>query len=340
MPLLEVKDLEVELDSPEGAVHAVAGVSFSIDHGQLLGVVGESGSGKTITSLAIMGLLDRGLCRVSGEVRLEGQELLTLSEAEFRSVRRRKIAMIYQDPFASMHPMYRVGSQVAEAVRLHSRIGRRASFQRAVELLDRVGVPDAAHRAHDYPHQFSGGMRQRAMIAMALAHEPVLLIADEPTTALDVTVQARILDLLDELRRELRMGLLLVTHDLGVVEDVADVILVMYAGQVMEYGSTQEVLAASGHPYTWGLLGALPRVDRKLAALRPIPGSPPSLISPPQGCPFHPRCSYALAQCREERPPLTGVVGRHVAACYLDEAQKGRARPSVPADEIGAAYGS
>ncbi|HEY5261115.1 MAG TPA: ABC transporter ATP-binding protein [Solirubrobacteraceae bacterium] len=323
--LLEIRDLAIELASPDGAVHAVAGISYTVDRGELLGVVGESGSGKTISSLAIMGLLDRGRSRVRGEVILEGRNLLSLSEPEFRDVRRTKIAMIYQDPFASLHPMYRVGSQIADAVRLHSRMTRRAAFRRAGELLERVGVPNAAERAHDYPHQFSGGMRQRAMIAMALAHEPVLLIADEPTTALDVTVQAQILDLIDELRRELEMGVVLITHDLGVVEAVADAVLVMYAGQVMEYGATADVLERPQHPYTWGLLSALPTVERRLSALVPIPGSPPNLLSPPSGCPFHPRCAHALPICSEQRPELLAGPRRHLAACHLGAAERKRA---------------
>jgi peptide/nickel transport system ATP-binding protein len=322
--LLEVRDLAIELDSPEGTVHAVSGISFSIDHGELMGLVGESGSGKTVTSLAIMGLLDRERCRLSGEINLEGRNLLELSAREFRDVRRNRVAMIYQDPFASLHPMYRVGRQIGDAVRVHSNLGRRASFDKAIELLDRVGVPNAARRAHDYPHQFSGGMRQRAMIAMALAHEPIMLIADEPTTALDVTVQAKILDLLDELRRELRMGLLLVTHDLAVVEDVADAVLVMYAGQVMEHGSKQSVIRNPLHPYTWGLFDALPSVHRKLAALVPIPGSPPSLLTPPKGCPFHARCPHAMPVCETERPELVTGAEQHAVACHLDSSEKQR----------------
>ena len=324
--LLEIRNLAVELDSPEGPVHAVSDVSFSIDPGELVGLVGESGSGKTVTSLAIMGLLDPERSRLRGEISLQGRNLLALSGREYRDVRRHKVAMIYQDPFASLHPMYRVGRQIGEAVKVHSGVGRRQAFHKAVELLDRVGVPKAAERARDYPHQFSGGMRQRAMIAMALAHEPILLIADEPTTALDVTVQAKILDLLDELRREFNMGLLFVTHDLAVVEEVADSVLVMYAGEVMEYGSKAGVLGRPQHPYTWGLLDALPTVDRKMSALLPIPGSPPSLLSPPRGCPFQPRCGYAMPRCSEDRPELlTGPRG-HAVACHLDEAEKDRAR--------------
>jgi peptide/nickel transport system ATP-binding protein len=321
-PLLVVRDLTVELDSPDGVVHAVSGVSFTVGRGEVLGVVGESGSGKTITSLSIMGLLNRRQSRVSGQIRLEDDQLLTLSDREMREVRRHKVAMIYQDPFASLHPMYRIGTQIGDTVRIHTPMPRRQAFDRAVELLERVGVPDARQRARDYPHQFSGGMRQRAMIAMALAHEPALLIADEPTTALDVTVQSQILDLLDDLRRELRMGLLFITHDLGLVQDIADSVLVMYAGQVMEYGSVDNVLERPQHPYTWGLLDALPSVERRRAALTPIPGSPPSPLHPPPGCPFHPRCARAFAPCPQTRPELRQRPDQGLVACHLEAAER------------------
>jgi peptide/nickel transport system ATP-binding protein len=317
-PLLDVRGLTVRFPTADGVVQAVSDVSFTLRRGETLGIVGESGSGKSVSNLAVMGLLNRSRTVITGEVLLEGRDLLTLPADAMRQVRGKDVAMIFQDPFACLHPMYRVGDQIAEAVLAHSAVGKDAARARAVELLDRVGIPNARQRAGDYPHQFSGGMRQRAMIAMALVHNPSILIADEPTTALDVTVQAQILELIDEVKREFDIGVILVTHDLGVVAETANSVLVMYAGRIMEYGPAAEIFEQPQHPYTWGLLDSMPTIDRRLDALRPIEGSPPSLIAPPAGCPFHPRCPYVFAPCPTERPPLREPVpDAHPDACHL-----------------------
>jgi peptide/nickel transport system ATP-binding protein len=316
--LLDVRGLTVRFPTPDGVVQAVSDVTFSLKRGETLGIVGESGSGKSVSNLAIMGLLNRTRTAISGDVRFEGRELLTLPADEMRQIRGKDIAMIFQDPFACLHPMYRVGDQIAEAVLAHADVGKEKARERAVELLGQVGIPNAKSRARDYPHQFSGGMRQRAMIAMALVHNPSVLIADEPTTALDVTVQAQILELIDQVKREFDIGVILVTHDLGVVAETANSVLVMYAGRVMEYGAAAEIFARPQHPYTWGLLDSMPTVERRLEALVPIEGSPPSLIAPPSGCPFHPRCPYAFAPCPTEQPPLVAPVPEaHLDACHL-----------------------
>ena len=333
--LLDVRDLTVRFPTPDGVVQAVSNVSFTLRRGETLGIVGESGSGKSVSNLAIMGLLNRRRAQVTGEVLYQGRDLLELSPEELRKVRGKDIAMVFQDPFACLHPMYRVGDQIAEAVRAHEDVPKSRAREQAVELLYRVGIPNAKQRARDYPHQFSGGMRQRAMIAMALVHNPDVLIADEPTTALDVTVQAQILDLIDAVKRDFDIGVILVTHDLGVVAETAGSVMVMYAGRVMEYGSAPAVFGAPQHPYTWGLLDSMPTVDRRLATLVPIEGAPPSLVRPPSGCPFHPRCQYRFAPCDTERPPLRspGVEG-HLDACHLDFEQKralGRQRADVRA---------
>jgi peptide/nickel transport system ATP-binding protein len=318
-PLLEVRDLSVRFPTPDGIVQAVSNVSFSLRRGETLGIVGESGSGKSVTSLAIMGLLNRKRTTITGEVFFEGTELLRLSPDRLRHIRGKDIAMIFQDPFACLHPMYRVGDQLVEAVRAHSKVSNDVASRRAVELLDAVGIPNARSRARDYPHQFSGGMRQRAMIAMALVHNPDVLIADEPTTALDVTVQAQILELIDSIKRDFDIGVILITHDLGVVADTANTVLVMYAGRVMEHGSAADVFAAPQHPYAWGLLDSMPTIERRLDALRAIEGSPPSLLRPPGGCPFHPRCPHAFTPCPTEVPPLRAPAeGAHLDACHLD----------------------
>ena len=322
MALLDVRDLHVSFRTLDGVVRAVEGVSLSLERGRTLGIVGESGSGKSVTNLAIMGLLNRKRASVTGEVDFEGTELLSLSSDRLRRIRGKDIAMIFQDPFACLHPMYRVGDQIVEAIRAHSDISGDAALRRAVELLSAVGIPNARSRARDYPHQFSGGMRQRAMIAMALVHNPDVLIADEPTTALDVTVQAQILELIDAVKRDFDVGVILVTHDLGVVADTADSVLVMYAGRVMEYGPASEVFAAPQHPYTWGLLDSMPTVERRLESLRAIEGSPPSLLNPPRGCPFHPRCPHAFTPCPVDRPPLVALPGGHLDACHLDPETK------------------
>jgi peptide/nickel transport system ATP-binding protein len=259
---------------------------------------------------------------IAGEVLFRGRDLLALPTDELRKIRGKDIAMVFQDPFACLHPMYRVGDQIAEAVRAHEDAPKSTAFRRAVDLLARVGIPNARERARDYPHQFSGGMRQRAMIAMALVNNPSILIADEPTTALDVTVQAQILDLIEHVKREFDIGVILVTHDLGVVAETADSVLVMYAGRVMEYGPAKEIFEQPQHPYAWGLLDSMPTIERRLAALVPIEGSPPSLIRPPAGCPFHPRCPYRFAPCDKEVPPLVAPPEGHLDACHLPWEQK------------------
>jgi peptide/nickel transport system ATP-binding protein len=316
--LLEVTDLTVRFPTPDGVVQAVSEVSFTLSRGETLGIVGESGSGKSVSNLAIMGLHNRSRTIISGEVQFLGRDLLTLPPNELRKIRGKDIAMVFQDPFACLHPMYRVGDQIAEAVLAHDDVGKDKARQRAVELLDHVGIPNAKSRARDYPHQFSGGMRQRAMIAMALVHNPSILICDEPTTALDVTVQAQILELIEAVKREFDIGVILVTHDLGVVAETANSVMVMYAGRIMEYGPAREIFEQPQHPYTWGLLDSMPTIERRLAALVPIEGSPPSLLNPPSGCPFHPRCPYVFEPCPTERPPLVAPVPEaHLDACHL-----------------------
>ena len=322
VPLLEVRDLSVRFRTRDGVVQAVSNLSFTLRRGETLGVVGESGSGKSVSSLAIMGLLNRSYADVEGEILFEGTDLLKLSPNELRQLRGRDISMIFQDPFASLHPMYRIGKQIAEAVRVHERVSRQAAWDRAVELLTAVGIPNAKERARDYPHQFSGGMRQRTMIAMALVHNPDVLIADEPTTALDVTVQAQILELIDAMKSEFDVGVVLITHDLGVVAETASHVLVMYAGRAMEYGEAREIFTAAQHPYTWGLLESMPSVERRLEALVPIEGSPPSLLRPPPGCAFHPRCPYRFAPCDSVLPPFKAIPGGHRDACHLAPERK------------------
>ena len=316
--LLEVRGLTVRFPTSDGIVQAVSDVSFTLSRGETLGIVGESGSGKSVSNLAVMGLLNRARTMISGSVEFKGRDLLTLPPDELRKVRGKEIAMVFQDPFACLHPMYRVGAQIAEAFSAHSDAGKDAAWNRAVELLDHVGIPNAKSRARDYPHQFSGGMRQRAMIAMALVHNPDILICDEPTTALDVTVQAQILELIEDVKREFDIGVILVTHDLGVVAETANSVMVMYAGRVMEHGPAAEIFARPQHPYAWGLLDSMPSIERRLDALVPIEGSPPSLLAPPAGCPFHPRCPYRFEPCPTERPPLQAPApDAHLDACHL-----------------------
>jgi peptide/nickel transport system ATP-binding protein len=316
--LLDVRDLTVRFPTSDGVVQAVSEVSFTLSRGETLGIVGESGSGKSVSNLAIMGLLNRSRTIISGAVEFMGRDLLTLPAGKLREIRGKDIAMVFQDPFACLHPMYRVGDQIAEAYLAHSDDGKSAANARAVELLDRVGIPNAKGRARDYPHQFSGGMRQRAMIAMALVHNPAILICDEPTTALDVTVQAQILELIEAVKKEFDIGVILVTHDLGVVAETANAVMVMYAGRIMEHGPAREIFEQPQHPYTWGLLDSMPTVERRLSALVPIEGSPPSLISPPSGCPFHPRCPHQFPPCITERPPLIARdPAAHLDACHL-----------------------
>jgi peptide/nickel transport system ATP-binding protein len=323
--LLEVRDLTVHFPTEDGLVKAVAGVSFTVDRGETLGVVGESGSGKSVTFLTVMGLINRKTARVSGEVIFQGRNLLELSEEEMQEVRGSRISMIFQDPMTSLHPYYRVGDQIVEAIRTHQDIPKREAMGQAVEMLRRVGIPRPDERAKQYPHEFSGGMRQRAMIAMALSLNPDLLIADEPTTALDVTVQAQILDLVARLRDELDASVVIITHDLGVVAEHADHVQVMYAGKIAEFGRRNDIYYRAHHPYTWGLLQSITRLDQpKQERLRPIRGLPPSLIFVPPGCPFHPRCPYVMDVCRTEVPPLLSEDGVHASACHLPLAEKER----------------
>ena len=323
-PLLEVRDLKVHFPTPDGLVKAVDGLSFSIHRGETFGIVGESGSGKSVTCLTALGLTNRKSAQIGGEVVFKGRDLLQLSGDELQSVRGKELAMVFQDPFASLHPMYRVGDQLVEAVRVHDDVSKKAAAQRVVELLAAVGIPRPRERFRDYPHQYSGGMRQRAMIAMALLHNPDILIADEPTTALDVTVQAQILELIDRVKQEFNIGVILITHDLGVIADVAQKIMVMYAGRSMELGSTTEVFARPLHPYTWGLLESIPQVTQKGTRLLPIEGAPPSLIHVPPGCPFHPRCPHRFSPCDSERPAFKDRGGGHPEACHLSAEDKRR----------------
>ena len=327
MALLEVSDLRVQFNTDDGLVKAVDGLSFGLDRGRTLGIVGESGSGKSVTSLAIMGLhRNMGSTTINGEIRLDGEDLVEASPERVRRLRGNKMAMIFQDPLTALNPYHTVGAQIMEAYRVHNDVSKKEARQRAVEMLGRVGIPQPASRVDDYPHQFSGGMRQRVMIAMALSCDPGLLIADEPTTALDVTVQAQILDLIVDLQAEFGSAVIIITHDLGVVAEVADEVLVMYAGREAETGSAQDVFRAPSHPYTWGLLGSMPRLDAaRVDRLRPIPGTPPSLIQVPSGCPFHPRCAYvaqAAEPCDSVVPPLSETGPGHLAACHLPAAKK------------------
>ncbi|HEY2603281.1 MAG TPA: ABC transporter ATP-binding protein [Thermoleophilaceae bacterium] len=320
-PLLEIRDLEVRFTTEDGIVRAVDGVSYTVDSGQVLGVVGESGSGKSVTALTAMGLTRFQQADIAGEVLFEGNNLLHATDEEMRAIRGNDMAMIFQDPLSSLHPFYKVGRQLVEAIRIHQPLSKAQAKERAIEFLGLVGIPDPRGRFDNYPHEFSGGMRQRVMIAMALINEPRLLIADEPTTALDVTVQAQILDLIARLQSELNTAVVLITHDLGVVAEVTDSIVVMYAGRVVEYANKNEIFAAPEHPYTWGLLQSIPRLDRpRDEPLVPIAGRPPSLISLPTGCNFHPRCPYVRPRHREVDPGLEPLPEdpSHKVACLLD----------------------
>jgi peptide/nickel transport system ATP-binding protein len=321
MALLEIKDLKVHFDTDDGLVKAVDGVSYTVDRGKTLGIVGESGSGKSVSSMTLMGLTRAPNARISGEILFEGKDLLQASEAELRKVRGNDIAMIFQDPLSSLHPFYKVGKQIAEAVRVHNDVNKAQAWDRAVEMLGLVGIPEPRKRADAYPHEFSGGMRQRAMIAMALANNPKLLVADEPTTALDVTVQAQILELIERLQAEFDAAVVIITHDLGVVAETADEIAVMYAGRIVERATADTIFHAPEHPYTWGLLGSIPRLDTpRDEELVPISGRPPSLINLPGGCSFHPRCPYVRDAHRRTEPTLQPIPddGGHVVSCLLD----------------------
>ena len=329
-PLLSVEDLHVRFWTRRGTVHAVNGISFDIAPGETLGIVGESGCGKSVTSLAILGLLSRNGRVESGKAVFQGQDLVRQSDRTLRSVRGKEIAMIFQDPMTSLNPVLTIGRQIREALETHFGMDRKEAERTAVEALDRVGIPSAKARIRDYPHQFSGGMRQRAMIAMALACKPKLLIADEPTTALDVTIQAQILDLLRALVAEENAALILITHDLGVVAGMCERVNVMYAGMFMETGSAEQLFATPRHPYTLGLLQSVPRLDAaRRARLHPIEGSPPNMLQPPQACPFQPRCRFEIDLSRREVPPLIEIEPGHQVACFnpvaVDEWDRTRA---------------
>ena len=321
-PVLSVRDLSVEFRTDDGVVRAVDSVSFSVAENETLGIVGESGSGKSVTSLAILGLLPTS-AEVTGEITLRGEQLLTKSDNEMRHIRGSRIAMVFQDALAALNPVYRVGYQVVEAIRVHHDVSAAEARKRAIELLDIVGIPEPVRRFSQYPHEFSGGMRQRAMIAMSLANDPEVLIADEPTTALDVTIQAQVLEVFERIQERTKSSLILITHDLGVVAGVADRVLVMYAGRQVEYGSVDDVFYRTAHPYGQGLLSSLPRVDRRLGGerLHRIKGQPPSLIHLPPGCAFNPRCPYARpGSCDVQRPELHEVAIGHSSSClFADE---------------------
>jgi len=323
-PYLAVEDLTVRFPTADGMVQAVTDLSYTLEPGRTLGIVGESGSGKSVSSMAIMGLHDTKRTYMSGSIRVGGREVIGLSNNEMQDLRGSEVAMIFQDPLTSLHPFYSIGNQISEAYRVHNKGSKAQAKAKAVEMLDRVGIPQARSRVDDYPHQFSGGMRQRAMIAMSLVNDPNLLIADEPTTALDVTVQAQILDLLQELQRDFNSAVIMITHDLGVVAEMADEVLVMYGGRGVEHGPTKELLTHPEMPYTWGLLSSVPDVTASTETrLLPIPGNPPSLLHPPSGCPYHPRCPHRDKVpgdlCRTELPELVpGNRGAlHLKRCHL-----------------------
>jgi peptide/nickel transport system ATP-binding protein len=331
---LEVRDLRIHFPTDDGLVKAVDGVSFALSEGRTLGIVGESGSGKSVSSLGIMGLYNRKNSKISGEIWLDGQEIVGASAEQVRRMRGRKMAMIFQDPLSSLNPFYTVGNQIIEAYRLHNDVTKQVAHKHAIEMLDRVGIPQPDRRVDDYPHHFSGGMRQRAMIAMALSCDPELLIADEPTTALDVTVQAQILDLIRDLQEEFNSAVIMITHDLGVVAEVADDVLVMYGGKPVEFGDVETLFHRPEHPYTWGLMGSMPRLDRPpTERLLPIKGTPPSLINLPTGCAFHPRCAYRElnnGKSEAEVPQLVESVPGHKVACHLPHER----RQQIWAEEI------
>src|SRR4051794_21607575 len=319
-PLLSVRDLRVHFETDDGLVKAVDGVSYDVEAGGALGIVGESGSGKSVSSLTVMGLTRARNARISGQVLFEGKDLLTATGDELRRIRGNDIAMIFQDPLSSLHPFYRVGDQIVEAIRMHNDVSKRAARVRAIELLGMVDIPEPAHRFEAWPHEMSGGMRQRAMIAMALANDPRLLIADEPTTALDVTVQAQILSLIRRLQEELDTAVVMISHDLGVIAETAQDVAGMYAGRIVEPAATTTGFNSPEHPYTWGLIGSIPQLSTpRDMPLVPIPGRPPSLINLPTGCAFHPRCPYVRERHKQVEPPLDAVPGQsdHKVACLL-----------------------
>ncbi|MBC7242315.1 MAG: ABC transporter ATP-binding protein [Anaerolineae bacterium] len=318
--LLEVKGLKTQFFTQDGVVHAVNGISYHVDEGETLGIVGESGCGKSVGVLSLLRLIPQPPGKiVGGEAWFDGKDLLKLSESEIRQVRGNRIAMIFQDPMTSLNPVLTIGFQIAEALQLHLGMTKQQARRRAIELLEMVGIPNAADRIDDYPHQFSGGMRQRVMIAMGLSCNPQLLIADEPTTALDVTIQAQILDLVKRLKQEIGMAIIWITHDLGVVAGLADRVAVMYAGFIIELAGVKELYGNPRHPYTLGLLRSIPRLDMpRKAKLTPIEGMPPDLLSPPEGCPFAPRCAWVMDKCWKENPPLEPIGRGHLLACWAD----------------------
>jgi oligopeptide/dipeptide ABC transporter ATP-binding protein len=340
--LLEVEDLQVGFVTEDGLVKAVDGVSFSLEPGEVVAIVGESGSGKSVTAMTLMGLTRGPNSRFAGSARLRGEELVTAPEEKLQRIRGEEIAMIFQDPISSLSPVHRIGDQIVEQIRAHEKVSKAEALDRAVQLMERVGIPRAADRVRAYPHEFSGGMRQRAMIAMALSLSPSVLIADEPTTALDVTIQAQILEEIRTLSRESNSGVIFVTHDLGVVADIADRVVVMYSGRVVEQGSLNEIFYDPQHPYTWGLLGSVTRMDREPPHRLPaIPGQPPSLVNAPTGCHFRPRCPHAFDKCGEV-PPLESHLSDapdHVDRCWLDVSEK-RTRRVVEDGRIGLGTGS
>jgi peptide/nickel transport system ATP-binding protein/oligopeptide transport system ATP-binding protein len=335
--LIEVNDLKVQFATEDGTVKAVDGVSFELERGKVLGIVGESGSGKSVTAMTLLGLTRDKNTRFEGEVLYKGRDVLKMNEGELQDVRGNEMSMIFQDPMTSLNPVYSIGAQICEAIQVHERADKNTARRRAIDLLKQVGIPNADSRVDNYPHEFSGGMRQRAMIAMALACNPDVLIADEPTTALDVTIQAQIIELIDRLKDEFNSAVILITHDLGVVADVADEIVVMYAGRVVERAPTRRLFYDPQHPYTWGLLGSIARVDRERPKRLPaIPGTPPSLLDPPEGCHFRPRCPHAFDKCTQV-PPLEARVERapeHLDRCWLSVEEK-RERREVAPGQIG-----
>jgi peptide/nickel transport system ATP-binding protein len=319
MALLEVTDLHTRFRTDDGVVQAVSGVSFSLEKGKTLGIVGESGSGKSVTCLSVMGLVDKRNAELEGSVKLEGKEILNAGSRQMQDIRGTKMAMIFQDPMTSLNPVKTIGWQLEEAVVVHNDVTRKVARKRAIDILEHVKIPRADQRVDDYPHQFSGGMRQRVMIAMALINNPEIVIADEPTTALDVTTQAQILNLMQDLQREFHMAIVMITHDLGVVAELADEVAVMYGGRIVEQSDVDEVFTRPQMPYTWGLLGSLPRLDVIQERLQQISGQPPSLLHPPTGCSFHPRCEFAMDICRQQLPELEELDGPgHLFRCHLD----------------------
>ena len=339
MALLEVRDLKTHFRTDDGIVKAVDGVTFSIEKGQTLGIVGESGSGKSVTCLTIMGLNAKRNTMSSGEALFKDDNLLTMSPGRLRDIRGNDIAMIFQDPMTSLNPVHRIGAQLVEAIQLHRDVSQKEAKARALDLLKAVGIPRPERRIDDYPHQFSGGMRQRVMIAMALVNDPDLLIADEPTTALDVTTQAQILQLMTDLQEDFGSAIIIITHDLGVIAEVADDVVVMYAAKVAEHAPVDNLFKRPHHPYTWGLLGSLPRLDTDVERLVQIQGQPPSLLNPPRGCRFHPRCPYVMGVCKTVEPELlpAGDEADHVQACHLDVETKDREAAKVLAGTMAEA---